>query len=515
MDILTLLQLAGISSPLSSEEAQSVIKKLEEISHTIVYSNSIVAKDGILYFFGRRNQEKLLGVLYSSQQQPTDFQGQQKSVTIEGKNYFLKLCPLDHNNALGLRKALTFLQPRLVGLRTSAGLGDRLGLATPGHVRAARGRPLAIFFAQQSIREMARTKRTPEQVLDDATWGLFQEGWREGFGADADHLKTTEDADACIAAGFTLFTVDPSQYVDDAADSDSLSVLREKIDIFPWKTLETSWETLRHDYVGKQFGAGQFSFVFDEENLLRATVKYGQAIAHTARMYRHILERIGKGTFELEVSVDETETPTTPLEHLFVVSELKRLGVEWVSLAPRFVGRFEKGVDYIGNLQAFEENFTQHAAIAREFGPYKISIHSGSDKFSIYPIAARASEGLVHLKTAGTSYLEALRAVALLEPEFFRRIAVFSIGRYPQDRASYHVSAEPSRLPDPRSLSDEALKEMLNQFHSREVLHVTYGSVLDKFGEQLLDVLRRDEEIYYQILEQHIGKHLAPFSYGS
>jgi len=172
-------------------------------------------------------------------------------------------------------------------------------------------------------------------------------------------------------------------------------------------------------------------------------------------------------------------------------------------------------VDYIGNLQAFEENFTQHAAIAREFGPYKISIHSGSDKFSIYPIAARTSEGLVHLKTAGTSYLEALRAVALLEPEFFRRIAVFSIGRYPQDRASYHVSAELSRLPDPRSLSDEALKEMLNQFHSREVLHVTYGSVLDKFGEQLLDVLRRDEEIYYQILEQHIGKHLAPFSYGS
>ncbi len=154
-------------------------------------------------------------------------------------------------------------------------------------------------------------------------------------------------------------------------------------------------------------------------------------------------------------------------------------------------------------------------AIASEFGPYKLSIHSGSDKFSIYPIAARASEGLVHLKTAGTSYLEALRAVALLEPELFRQIATFAIEQYPRDRSSYHVSAQLSRVPDPRSLNDEDLKRMLDQFHSRQVLHVTYGSVLDKFGEQLLEVLEGDEELYYQILQQHIGRHLTPLCYGS
>ncbi len=117
--------------------------------------------------------------------------------------------------------------------------------------------------------------------------------------------------------------------------------------------------------------------------------------------------------------MDETDQPTTHAEHVYIASELKRLGVEWVSLAPRFVGRFEKGVDYIGDLQAFHQDVNGHAAIARALGPYKLSIHSGSDKFSIYPIIMEATRGLVHLKTAGTSYLEALRTAAALDLDLF------------------------------------------------------------------------------------------------
>ena len=138
----------------------------------------------------------------------------------------------------------------------------------------------------------------------------------------------------------------------------------------------------------------------------------------------------GNHPFELEASVDETEQPTSLLEHYYIASELKRLGVYWVSLAPRYVGRFEKGVDYIGDLALFEAEFSGHAAIARHFGGYKLSLHSGSDKFSIYPIANRLAEGRVHLKTAGTSYLEALRTVADVDPGFFRNIYQFARDRY-------------------------------------------------------------------------------------
>jgi len=141
----------------------------------------------------------------------------------EYANQALVACPRTPHNAAALRNCLPWLQPQPHGLRTSAGMGDRLGLATPGHVRAvvATGSQVAPIFAQQSIREMARTGRTPQQVMDDATWGIFGEGWRGVVGADADHLKTPEDIDACLAAGFTFFTIDPGAQVNNAAESAS------------------------------------------------------------------------------------------------------------------------------------------------------------------------------------------------------------------------------------------------------------------------------------------------------
>ncbi len=122
--------------------------------------------------------------------------------------------PADHANLEWLRTRLPWLHPRLLGTACSAGFGDRLGFATAGHVRALRsaGHGISPIFAQQSIREMARSGRTPQQVLDDAAWGVFAEGWRDGFGADADHVKSEADVDACAAAGYTFYTIDPGEF---------------------------------------------------------------------------------------------------------------------------------------------------------------------------------------------------------------------------------------------------------------------------------------------------------------
>src|SRR5512145_1420433 len=160
------------------------------------------------------------------------FEGQTSEVS--GKA--LLLGPLSPKNASALRAQLSWLQPRPHGLKTSAGLGDRLGLATPGHVRAvvATGSKLAPIFAQQSIREMVRTGRTPQQVMDDATWGIFAEGWTAGVGADADHLKNAADIDACAEAGFSFFTVDPGDHVDNSADQASSLRLLEAAGALPW-----------------------------------------------------------------------------------------------------------------------------------------------------------------------------------------------------------------------------------------------------------------------------------------
>jgi hypothetical protein len=318
-----------------------------------------------------------------------------------------------------------------------------------------------------------------------------------------------------------MFTIDPGAHVDNAADQDEGTALTEKVEKLPWYALESCMADCRQAYLGRSFSIGPgMELTFKEETMFRAAAKYSGAIAHTAKLYRHLVTKKGKEPFDLEVSVDETATPTSVLEHFFVASELKRLGVKWVSLAPRFIGSFEKGVDYIGSLEQFDKTFAQHAAIARSMGPYKISLHSGSDKFSIYPIIARLAGELFHLKTAGTSYLEALRVVAITDPKLFREILAFAIERYPEDKASYHVSADPGRVPGAEALRDAQLASVLNKFDGREVLHVTFGSVLNakdendqyRFRDRLFETLQEHEETYYAAIAKHIGRHIAPFA---
>ena len=211
-----------------------------------------------------------------------------------------------------------------------------------------------MVLAQQSIRELERTERTPDEVMDAATWAVLEEGWTEPWGADADHLKTEADVELMAAAGFTMFTIDPGDHVVDAADEMSLAKLQEAAAVLPWSELEDTLGAALRRYAGRGIEVEPgLTLEPSAEDVLRAWVKYGAPLAHTAKMYRHIAATMGKRPFEVEVSVDETASVTTPFEHWLVASELRRLGVEWIGLAPRFVGDFEKGIDYRGDLEIF------------------------------------------------------------------------------------------------------------------------------------------------------------------
>lgn len=503
----------ALAPQLPEPEARLFAANLHDLTGIAVYPHSISAVQSSLFFLGRDSGRKLLGVVSAKQSILRQFSGEAAPVTVAGDERTLLLCPTSPHNAAALRSLLPFLSPRTIGLDKSAGCGDRLGLATAGHVRAIERSALVPVFAQQSMRENARTGRTPQQVIDDAAWGVFQEGWRYGYGADADHLKVAADIDLCLRSGYTLFTFDPGDQVDNRAATDGPRDILRKLDALPWQLLETTPDDLRLRLAEKAIDLGDGTVTISLEELLRATAKYGAAVAHTAAMYRHLARAAGMRPFEVEVSIDETDSVTTLAEHVYIAAELKRLGVKWVSLAPRYIGSFEKGVDYIGDLAEFDRSFAGHVAAAIAFGPYKLSLHSGSDKFSIYPIASRLAGRLVHLKTAGTSYLEALRAVSVLDPALFRRILSLAAERYPSDRASYHVSADVSRVPQAAALSDGDLPALLNDFHARQVLHVTFGSVMQvtSLREPLFETLRGGEETYYRMLEQHFRKHFAPF----
>ena len=509
-------------APADPAEAKAAADALGAAAGAEVYASSLAAAGGMALALVRRDLEKSLVLAWPTGAVPAAaraFKGRRRRLDLPfGKAAALEV-PRGAAGAAALRGLLPWTAPQAIAGRPSIGLGDRLGLATPGHIRAVRGTGYVPMLAQQSIREMARTRRSPQEVLDDATWGVFQAGFRTGFGADADHLKTADDIDRCAAAGFTFYTIDPGEHVDDEAEGLDAAALAKRFSALPWKALETTPLDLTAAYVGKAVGAGGERPAFDGAALHRAAVKYGRAVAHTAALYRHLVERLGKGNFELEVSVDETASPTTPQEHLFVARELARLGVAWVSLAPRFVGRFEKGVDYQGDLEELERTFLAHLAIAAESGGYKLSLHSGSDKFSVYEMAARHGGRRVHVKTAGTSYLEALRVLAAKEPGLFRDILSFARQRYETDKATYHVSADLAKVPMQEELADEDLARLLDEFDARQVLHVTFGSVLTAddgrpFRGRMLEALKRHEGEYEAALEEHIGRHLAAFLRG-
>jgi hypothetical protein len=508
------------------DEGNILTRALRLVNGLEVYPKSPAQDGEEVFFLGRAGGVKLLGVLCEGEPAGA-FHGSVQEIIVDGRRRRLLVGPADGENAAALRRRLDFLLPKLVGLVKSAGCGDRLGLATPGHVRALRkvlqahpGARLTPVLAQQSIRENTRTGRSPQQVMDEAMWGVFQEGWRDGFGSDADHLKTLDDVDVCAAAGFTMFTVDPGAYVDARADVAGEGELEEALARLPWSELESDPSDTLARFSNVRFDLDGRGLRMTREEAVRSAVKYGRVVAHTRRMYRRLEEAMRSRPFELEMSVDETDTVTSLPEHVYIAVELARVGVRWVSLAPRYVGRFEKGVDYLGEpgqsreeaLALFERLFADHLAAARALGPYKLSLHSGSDKFSVYPICARLAGDLLHLKTAGTSYLEALRTIAHADPKLFRRILRFAVGRYETDRVSYHVSASVSQVPAAETLTDEQLPALLDDFAGREVLHVTFGAVLNdqNLRGPFFDTLRRQEEAYYSMLERHFEKHLAP-----
>ncbi len=413
-------------------------------------------------------------------------------------------------------------QPSLLGLKPTFGFGDRLGLATPGHIASLKHGRLLPILAQQSVREMTRTQRTPGDVMAAARRGIAETGFQGVWGADADHLKTRDDVCNLAAAGFTFFTIDPSAYVENSADTLTGGSLVDAAEQVVSSGAFESLSQVESMYSDKTFDLGIGSpLTVSREALLRAVVKYGRAVDYAGKMGAWIEEaRAGQGA-DIEVSVDETDSPTTAAEHLFIAAELRRRGVKAVSVAPRFCGEFEKGIDYKGDISRFEADLKVHAAIARAFGPYKISVHSGSDKFRIYPVVAAVCGDLLHVKTAGTSYLEALRVVARVDGGLFGEIVAYSRGRFDTDKATYHISATLDGVSAGAGLGASDLERIyLDEDGGRQILHVTFGSVLTQgadsrgrtFKEGILGVLQSHPALHCEILEEHLGKHLRLLS---
>ena len=418
----------------------------------------------------------------------------------------LLAAPMNHENACVLRERFAFTAPvRVLKNARTAGTGDRLGIATPGHVRVFEQYDAYPILAQQSMRELRLTGRTFEQVLDDVSYAVFREDFRRGFGADGDHLKTPEEVSYALSCGYTMITLDCSEHIhaEEAGLTDEAVAERYTPD-----------EAIEARYLGKRFPAGAYTLTFSPELLRRTCLIYKDAIDFAASVYQRFLQ---DGAADFEISIDETSAPTLPEQHFFIANELYLRGIRPVSVAPRFVGEFQKGIDYLGELAAFERDFAVHAAIADQFG-YKLSIHSGSDKFSVFPTIGKYTHGRFHLKTAGTSWLEAMAVVAEREPALYREIHAFILpdGFYKAAKY-YHVTTNLDNIPPLSTVSDAELARLLEtNDDERQLVHINYGLILNekapdgsyRFRDRLYRLWRQHENAYMQRLEHHIGRHL-------
>jgi len=417
-----------------------------------------------------------------------------------------RILELNHETAMFLRKNFPFTAPsRVLRLKKTIGTGDRLGVAGDGHISCVKTTEYAPVLAQQSIRELNLTGRSYEDVLDAATFAVFKNGYKKPWGADGDHLKKPEEIEYAISCGYTMVTLDCSEYIKTGIDALS----DEQLD-----DIYTADSEREARYIGQSFEIAPGTVVdFNERIYKECVVIYGAAIDFIEDMYALYIQN---GTRDFEISIDETASPTTPAQHFFVANELERRGVKFDTLAPRFCGEFQKGIDYIGDLQQFEDELKIHALIAEKFD-YKLSVHSGSDKFSVFPIIGKLTNGRFHLKTAGTNWLEAMKLIALQEPQLYREVHKFALSNFDKARKYYVVTTDITNIPDIDKLADEQLPELFANNDARQLIHITYGLILSEtnadgsyvYRNRLYDVWRNYKDQYSNLIASHIGRHIS------
>jgi hypothetical protein len=474
------------------------IVRTPEKYRDLLYPPSVQEIDGIPLCMIKQEDQRTLAVLDAHS---LGFSG----LELKTGNRKIWFCPLDHGNAVHLRSRLAYTSPTTLRDRSiTFGVGDRLGIATPGHIRVLRRYCVSPVLAQQSPRELELGGRTYRDIIDPATWAVFQEGFTEPWGADGDHLKTVEWVKEAVSQGFSMITADLSDHMDTG-----YAELRDDALHKAYDSLGPAYRRrIERDYLGYaiRLDSGE-RIAFSAKTLAQVSLVYHRAIEHARILYHACTE--GGRQPDFEVSIDETDTPTPPEAHVFVARELQTMGLKIVSIAPRFIGKFEKAVDFEGDIEKFKRSFSTHSTIAAHFG-HKLSIHSGSDKFSIYPLIGDLTSARFHLKTCGTSWLLALSVIAHVDPSLFRDLYDYAESSFSAARRYYQSVVSPDALSDIGQLNDKQLPGLLEHKNERQVLHITYGHILSnrKLKQRIYAVLTRNIEQYWILLEEHIGKHL-------
>lgn len=369
----------------------------------------------------------------------------------------------------------------------------------------------------KSNREHTYVHSKPEDVRKEADAAVVALGFKGKYFVDADHINLSNVAGFVQASDF--FTLDVASFIGKPSEEEAV------------KTFVASCDK----YIGKlQIPGFDHTLSVTVDLLEKIAGKFLAATQQAADIYSFLKKEKGEGHFITEVSMDEVETPQTPVELLFILKMLADKGVPAQTIAPKFTGRFNKGVDYTGDINQFAKEFEEDVLVidfaVKEFGlpeELKLSIHSGSDKFSIYPIMAgvikKYDKGL-HLKTAGTTWLEEVIGLAVAGGEGLdaaKYIYAHSLGRKDELCAPYAdvIDIDESKLPSVEEVNGWSSEKYANTLRHipghpdynpnfRQLIHVAY-KVASEMGENYTSLLEKYEEVIGSCVEENIyDRHL-------
>lgn len=403
----------------------------------------------------------------------------------------------------------------------SFGVGDRFAHEGIAQLRALlkAEKDFGVHFVpvwNKSNREHQIVGTEPLNTRQEADAAVKALGYDGQYFVDADHINIS-NVDRYIEVS-DFFTIDVADHIGRPSDVKSVN---EFVD-----------ENRR--FIGTIRIPGIEPFDVTEEELRAIADRYLSAIKEAGRIYRHIAEKKGADNFVTEVSMDEVDNPQSPVEILFILSALANEDIPLQTIAPKFTGRFNKGVDYRGNLLQFEKEFEEDLLVidfcVKEFGMsenLKLSIHSGSDKFSIYPIMGRLLKKYdkgIHIKTAGTTWLEENIGLALADPEALKlakRIYVGSLSRMDELTIPYAavIDVDRNALPSPDEVEKfDAQRYARTLRHNgedpfynpsfRQLIHVSYKIAAELGNEYYPALERHSDVIGEQVIDNLCNRHI-------
>jgi len=407
------------------------------------------------------------------------------------------------------------------------GVGDRFAHQARAQLRAcqlaAEAGAEVVPVWNKSNREHTFIGSEPSSVLAAAKDAVQALEWTRGWHVDADHIRL-ETVDRFLPHS-DFFTIDVADSIGQPADPKSVAAF---VDRHP-------------ELIGTiEIPGIDRPFVTTRSDVERVAAKYLLAVQDAGEIYRHIAEQKGATAFIAEVSMDETDSPQTPPELLIILAAIADEQIPAQTIAPKFTGRFNKGVDYVGDLKQFETEFHDDLAVIafaiRSYGlpaNLKLSVHSGSDKFSLYPIIRRTLpkfDAGVHLKTAGTTWLEELIGLAEAGGEalaFAAEIYAEALDHVDELCAPYAsvIDIDRSKLPSAEEVAGWSSEQYTgalrhDQQHRlfnpsfRQLLHVGFKLAAKK-GRRYLDLLEANEEVVGRnVTENLFERHLRPLFLG-